>query len=73
MRWDGAAWRRLRLAILARDQWTCGWCGAEATTVDHVTPRYAGGTHEPANLVAACWDCQGKRAREQAKSANGWL
>lgn len=55
-------WRRVRVAILVRDLYTCRYCGAYAATVDHVLRRRDGGTDDPANLVAACWDCQ--RARE---------
>jgi 5-methylcytosine-specific restriction endonuclease McrA len=47
----------LRGAVLHRDGWTCGYCGGEATEVDHVEPRARGGATTPANLVAACRSC----------------
>jgi hypothetical protein len=53
-------WRRLRLLILQRDRWTCGYCGQPANTVDHIIPRNQarpGQADHPSNLVAACSDC----------------
>lgn len=50
-------WHRIRTAILKRDNNTCWRCGAEATTVDHITPIANGGTHEPDNLAACCATC----------------
>jgi hypothetical protein len=53
--------KRLRFEILRRDNHTCKYCGGTAPavvlTVDHVVPVALGGTDEPANLVAACKDC----------------
>lgn len=59
--------KRLRYEILRRDNHACRYCGATAPaatlTVDHVTPVTLGGNDEPANLVAACVDCNaGKSA-----------
>lgn len=53
--------KRLRFEILRRDGNTCRYCGASAPAVaivvDHVTPIALGGSDDPANLVAACHDC----------------
>lgn len=53
--------KRLRFEILRRDNHQCRYCGARGEetplTVDHVTPEALGGTDDPANLVAACADC----------------
>lgn len=53
--------RRARFAILARDNFTCRYCGRKAPNVelvvDHVVPIAAGGTNDDDNLVAACVDC----------------
>jgi 5-methylcytosine-specific restriction endonuclease McrA len=65
LHWDPAArdpaQRRihpmLRGAVLHRDDWTCRYCGREATEVDHVAPRARGGATTPGNLVAACRTC----------------
>ncbi|MGW2845144.1 HNH endonuclease [Streptomyces sp. NPDC001274] len=46
---------------MRRDNHTCRYCGAAAPdvklTIDHVIPQALGGPDEPANLVAACEDC----------------
>ena len=58
MQGSTARWRRLRLRVLNRDGWTCAYCGAEATHVDHVTPTSKGGAiYDETNLVAACQRC----------------
>lgn len=53
--------KRLRYEVLRRDNHTCRYCGGVAPdvkmTVDHVTPVSLGGSDDPANLVAACADC----------------
>lgn len=58
----------MRFEILKRDQFTCHYCGRTPPNVllhvDHVVPRSAGGTDDPANLITACADCnQGKSSR----------
>ncbi len=64
--------------ILARDSWTCQYCGATdiPLTVDHVVPRSRrtkryphGGAHSWENCVAACLPCnnhKGNRLPEEA-------
>jgi hypothetical protein len=53
--------KRLRYEILKRDNHACKYCGGTAPdvvlTVDHVVPVALGGGDDPANLVAACKDC----------------
>ena len=52
------AYKKRRLEILARDQWTCFYCQMPATTVDHVISIKAGGdplSYE--NLVSCCAKC----------------
>jgi 5-methylcytosine-specific restriction endonuclease McrA len=54
---------RLRFEILRRCNFACYYCGVPASLgvkvlhVDHVIPVDLGGTNDPWNLVAACWDC----------------
>jgi 5-methylcytosine-specific restriction endonuclease McrA len=58
---DRAAWRRLRLEVLARDGWTCRVCGSPATTV-HITPEL-NGNHDAATVdacVSLCRRCHGR-------------
>lgn len=62
-------WKKVRLRILNRDQWTCYYCGNEANQVDHIVPI----KDEPSlayseeNLVSACRKCNlVKGSRSQA-------
>ncbi len=58
--------KRLRFEILKRDNFTCRYCGATPLDrplhVDHVVPESKGGTDDPANLIAACKDCNGGKS-----------
>lgn len=59
-------WRRIRLRVLERDGWRCGYCGSVASSVDHRVRREHGGNDDPAQLVACCRDCQYPSRRPQA-------
>lgn len=54
---------RLRFDVLRRCNFACYYCGIPAAMgikqlhLDHVIPVALGGTNDPWNLVAACWDC----------------
>ena len=52
-----------RKAVLARDAWTCQYCGVQrgGLTVDHVIPRSRGGTSVWENIVAACGPCNRRK------------
>ena len=50
-------WTAIRVAILERDNYDCGYCPRKARTVDHVLPRSLGGTEDDWNLVACCKVC----------------
>ncbi|WP_037572104.1 HNH endonuclease [Phaeacidiphilus oryzae] len=51
-----------RRALFARDGGRCVYCGAAATSVDHVVPRSRGGRHQWDNVVAACRRCNHVKA-----------
>ncbi|GLW57388.1 MULTISPECIES: HNH endonuclease [Kitasatospora] len=51
-----------RRALFARDHGRCVYCGAAATSVDHVIPRSRGGQHRWDNVVAACRRCNHTKA-----------
>lgn len=55
--------RLSRHSVLARDNYTCQYCGAKGRdlTIDHVTPRWIGGQHAWDNLVACCRRCNLKK------------
>jgi 5-methylcytosine-specific restriction endonuclease McrA len=55
--------RITRKAVLARDGWTCQYCGTDrhTLTVDHVIPRSRGGESIWENIVASCAPCNRKK------------
>lgn len=64
----GPAWSRA--GVMARDGHRCGYCGAPASTVDHVLPRSRGGRNTWLNTVAACGPCnqrKGDRTPQEAR------
>ena len=52
-----------RKAVLARDEWTCQYCGCRkpGLTVDHVIPRSRGGKSVWENIVASCAPCNRRK------------
>ena len=52
---------RLRYQVLARDNYTCQYCGRSAPIVelqvDHKIPVSKGGTYELSNLTTSCAEC----------------
>lgn len=67
-----AVTKRTRFEVLRRDNHTCRYCHESDAplTVDHVVPVALGGTDAPANLVAACKDCN---AGKSSSSPDGSL
>lgn len=57
---------RTRFEVFKRDGFQCRYCGRRSPDavlqVDHVTPRAAGGTDDPLNLVTSCWECNSGKA-----------
>lgn len=60
-----------RAALMRRDLTRCGYCGARATTIDHVVPRSRGGTHTWENCVACCASCNHRKA-DRLLGELGW-
>lgn len=62
-----------RRTIMARDQYTCQYCGATPLraelTLDHVLPRSRGGRTEWENVVVACRVCNQKKGNRTPKEA----
>ena len=58
-----------KLRVAERDNWVCGICGTRvdyklsvydsiwAAVVDHIMPKWAGGSHEDSNLQIAHYEC----------------
>ncbi len=60
-----------RKAVFARDGGRCLYCGATATSLDHVVPKSRGGPHTWENVVSACSRCNHVKA-DRAVSELGW-
>jgi 5-methylcytosine-specific restriction endonuclease McrA len=60
-----------RKAVLARDSWTCQYCGTNrpGLTVDHVVPRSRGGESVWENIVASCAPCNRKKGNRLPREA----
>ena len=56
---SGPAWSRA--GVHARDGRRCGYCGKDATTIDHILPRSRGGRNTWKNTVAACTACNQRK------------
>ena len=54
--------KRFSRAILARDNYTCHWCGGAADTMDYLVALVDGGhALDETNAVAACRSCNSRR------------
>ena len=60
-----------RRAVFARDGGRCVYCGAPATSLDHVVPRSRGGAHAWDNVVSACSRCNHIKA-DRTVADLGW-
>ena len=60
-----------RRAVFARDGGRCVYCGAAATSLDHVIPRCRGGAHDWSNVVSACGRCNHEKADRDITTL-GW-
>lgn len=60
-----------RRGVLLRDRGRCVYCGATATSLDHVVPRSRGGKHTWENVVAACRRCNHTKA-DRSLADLGW-
>lgn len=52
---------KLRFLVLARDNFTCRYCGRNATQtelqIDHIIPKSKGGKNELSNYITSCREC----------------
>jgi 5-methylcytosine-specific restriction endonuclease McrA len=60
-----------RKAVFARDGGRCVYCGAAATSLDHVVPKSRGGEHSWDNVVSACGRCNHVKA-DRGIAELGW-
>lgn len=64
-----ARWHRG--GVFIRDGHKCAYCGAKATTIDHIVAQSRGGEWSWMNCVAACFSCNGKKGNRDL-SELGW-
>lgn len=60
-----------RRGVLRRDEHRCAYCGKNANTIDHVTPRSRGGRDTWENLVACCLRCNSVKS-DKTLAELGW-
>jgi hypothetical protein len=54
--------QKFRASIFSAWNHECAYCGAHATTIDHVRPKAKGGTTSRDNCVPACLECNISKA-----------
>lgn len=60
-----------RRGVFLRDGGRCVYCGAAATSLDHVLPRSRGGEHTWDNVVSSCRRCNHIKA-DRTAAEMGW-
>lgn len=63
--------------VYARTGGRCGYCGIHLTagnfTVDHMLPRYLGGSDDLSNLIGACRSCNGSKGKKSVEQYRLWV
>lgn len=71
-RWKPPRFRRK--VLFNRDNWRCQYCSSklnnDTVTIEHVFPSSRGGTTSWKNCVAACKQCNKKKANKTPEEAN---
>jgi hypothetical protein len=57
--------RRYRQSIYEAWNCKCGYCGSEATSLDHIIPRFRSGSSNRNNLLPACQRCNNQKGSEK--------
>ena len=61
------AYKKVRLKVLARDNYTCRYCQGHADTVDHLIALKNGGDPlDESNMTAACRRCNSSKGARVA-------
>ena len=59
--------RRFRDSIYEAWDHKCGYCGSQATSLDHVIPRFKSGSSNRNNLLPSCRRCNANKASSDMK------
>jgi hypothetical protein len=54
--------KRFRESIYQAWDYKCGYCEADATSLDHIIPRFKSGCSNRHNLIPACSKCNANKA-----------
>ena len=54
--------KRFRESIYEAWDHKCGYCNKEATSLDHIIPRFKSGSSNRSNLIPACSKCNANKA-----------
>ena len=70
----GNDWRVLRQQVLSRDNFLCQHCRTNgvytpATDVDHIKPKFEGGTNAMINLQSLCKACHRAKSKQESARA----
>ena len=57
--------RRYRQSIYEYWDHKCGYCGREATSLDHIIPRFRSGSNNRNNLLPACQRCNNHKGSDK--------
>jgi len=60
--------KRFRESIYDAWEYECGYCGNQATSLDHVIPRFKSGSSSRYNLVPACCRCNANKASSEMET-----
>ena len=65
-------YKKRRLLVLSRDQYTCYYCGGEANQVDHLLAiakdNSVANAVDMENMVACCADCNRRKSTRSVRS-----
>ena len=72
----GSEWEKTRKVVLRRDRYTCGCedCrktgvkAKRANEVDHIIPKFKGGTDDLSNLMAINSECHKRKTARESRS-----
>lgn len=59
--------RRFRQSIYEAWNFKCGYCGAPATSLDHIIPKFKSGSSARSNLIPACRCCNHHKGSRDMK------
>jgi hypothetical protein len=59
--------KKFRQSIYEAWNYECGYCGEEATSLDHIVPRFKSGSSNRHNLLPCCRRCNTNKGSNEMK------